>query len=125
MEHVLLPVPCYAPSLSFVSCALLSYHVYYRPAFPFHTGLLRHVTLFSCHVMPRIPYLLAFVPRYATYSLPSRTSTSTFLTVYVYFYDTYDVFFLLYIRWLVKTTVASDLVLRADNSYRVALIPKV
>jgi len=32
------------------------------PLFPFYTGLLRHVTLFSCHVMPRIPYLLA-LPR--------------------------------------------------------------
>ena len=66
-----------------------------------------------------------FVPRYATYFLSSRTSTFTFLTVYMYFYDTYDVFFLLYIRWLVKTTVASDLASfvnnRTINSIRASL----
>jgi len=66
-----------------------------------------------------------FVPRYATYSLPPRASTFTFLTVYMYFHNTYDVFFLLYIRWLVKTTVASDLVSfvnnRTINSIRASL----
>ena len=66
-----------------------------------------------------------FVPRYATYSLSSRVSTFTFLTVYVYFYDTYDVFFLQYIRAHVIRQVASDLVSfvnnRTINSIRASL----
>jgi len=66
-----------------------------------------------------------FVPHYATYSLPYCVSTYISLTVYMYFYDTYDVFFPLYIRPLVKATVASDLVSfvnnRTINSIRASL----
>jgi len=62
---------------------------------------------------------------FVTCSLPCCAPTCTFSAAYVYFYDTYDVFFLQYIRTLVICQVTSDLVSfvnnRTINSIRASL----
>jgi len=52
---------------------------------------------------------------FATYFLPYCAPTCAFLAAYMYFYATYDVFFLQYIRTLVIYQVTSDLVSFVNN----------
>jgi len=73
------------------------------------------MTPLHCYAHASLSFEAIDLNSFATYSLPYCTSTCALPAAYVYFYDTYDMFFLQYIRTLVICQVAPDLVSFVNN----------